>query len=112
MARKFPKMKELRAGRRINNIPRQEKEAEKLYLKGRNKREIAEQVGVSLMTIYRWAKKNNWEEKYVMIYKEHLSKIKDPLEMFQFKISWRTPKISKNLQKLPKTFKEFDLILI
>jgi uncharacterized protein YjcR len=82
----------MKRGRRINNIPKQQMEAEKLYLKGVGKRNIAESLGISLMTLYRWAKRYNWESTYKQKYEEDLSKITDSNDRLLFIGLRRPPK--------------------
>jgi len=83
----------MKAGRRHRSIPKQQEEAEKLYLKGARKTTIARNVEVSLMTIYRWAKQNKWEEKYRKLYKKELDDIKDEIDRMIFINTHRTPRI-------------------
>ena len=71
--------KKMKQGRRISNIPKEQVLAEKMYLKGIKMRSIAWGVGVSLMTIYRWVKKYDWESAYKKKYEEDLSKIEDEM---------------------------------
>jgi uncharacterized protein YjcR len=79
-------------GRRISNIPKQQIEAEKLYLEGVKKRVIVAKVGISLMTLYRWVKKYNWESAYKQKYEEELSKITETSEKLLFLALHRPPK--------------------
>lgn len=88
----------MKKGRRINNIPKQQVRAEKLYLEGLRKTWIAEDIGASLMTVYRWAKKHNWEEKYKQKYEEELSKITDPHKILLFLGLHRAPKVPKHVK--------------
>jgi transposase len=80
-------------GRRINNIPKEQTEAEKLYIRGFQKSTIAANLDVSLMTIYRWAHKYKWEEAYKQKYDEELSKITDEEGKLIFKFARRIPKL-------------------
>lgn len=82
----------MKRGRRINNVPKQQVVAEKLYLRGYKKRNIALSVGVSLMTLYRWIKKYGWEEAYKQKYEEELNKVEDPEDELVFMITHRNPK--------------------
>ena len=88
----------MQRGRRINNIPKQQIKVEKLYLEGlrsRSMKEIALSVGVSSMTVYRWAKQYGWEETYKQKYEEKLSKIPEGMDKLIFIGMHRLPKVSK-----------------
>ena len=87
----------MKRGRRLNNIPKQQIKAEELYLNGVKKRIIAGSVGVSLMTIYRWAKQYGWELIYKQKYEEELNKSKDFDERLLFMAFHRTP--DKSIKK-------------
>jgi transposase len=93
----------MKRGRRPSSIPKQQVEAEKLYLKGVSKRGIAASVGVSLMTIYRWAEKYNWEESYIRRYEEESSKIADDFERIIAMTGKRRPEVSKKCQENDKS---------
>ncbi len=89
----------MKAGRRPSNIPKQQIQAEKLYMEGHKKRFIAATVGVSLMTIYRWTEQYGWEEAYKKKYDERLEKIKDPFERIVIMGGKRCPKIKEKIVK-------------
>lgn len=90
----WKKQRKMKRWRRISNIPKQQIEAEKLYLEGVKKRVIAADVGISLMTLYRWAKKYNWELAYKQKYEEEIGKITDINEELLFLALHRPPKES------------------
>lgn len=83
-------------GRRPNNIPKQQLEAERLYLEGYDKQRIAQIIRISLMTLYRWANKGNWEENYRKRYQEELSTLVDAQDRIRFYGSKRKPRRLKN----------------
>lgn len=84
----------MRRGRRPSYVPKEQVEAKKMYLNGMLKEVIAEKLGVSLMTIYRWAKKGNWERRYSKEYERKLKKIYSFEQQFLRK-SYRKPKYDK-----------------
>ena len=54
----------MKKGRRTSPIPPKEiRKAFELYLDRTTQKEIARELGVSAMTIHRWAKKYEWKEK-------------------------------------------------
>ena len=59
----------MKKGRRTSPIPPKEiRKAFELYLDRTTQKEIARELGVSAMTIHRWAKKYEWKkerEKYI-----------------------------------------------
>ncbi len=44
-------------------VPREMKEAFELYLETGNRAKVAEELSISEMTLYRWAKRDNWKQK-------------------------------------------------
>lgn len=90
----------MKRGRRISSIPKQQVLAEKLYMKGMKIPFIAISAGVSVMTLYRWARKYGWEKEYALQYETQMLKIlSQPVESWYLPFPRKPTKLKDVLKK-------------